>query len=359
MLTLPVTAVCEIPEVIIDPSDELNFEKVYIRAETIKIIKLINTSSSLNAQFQILPQDDTSKTWGLLSCQTDSGKIGPEETYELKVCLVPNKLGPFRLKLDILCKTRTNAGTTTINIKAHSIGPTVKVDKGIEELDFGSIHVLNTRKDKITLINDNPIDASYTAFMKNVPNIFSIVNKIGIIPKKSMIDLEILCRPDEAMRFAELLYIKIDEADDIKLTLKSKGEGTTVVPPELIENDFVIDFGTIFTCKEYIKEIRFENRGRSKQMLAWQKKTNKKNIRNSIIDEKAKSTQNNSTTNNKNKPSEEEEKKEYFTLARKNGHCNPRSGCIFKMLAFSQQVGEMQEAFQKQNLLFLSLFYIL
>jgi len=351
MLTLPVTAVCEIPEVIIDPSDELNFEKVYIRAETIKTIKLINTSSTLNAQFQILPQDETSKTWGVLTSQTDSGKIGPEETYNLNVCLVPNKLGPFRLKLEILCKTRNNGGnTTTINIKAHSIGPTVKVDKGLEELDFGNIHVLNTRKDKITLLNDNPIDATYTAFMKNVPNIFSIVNKMGVIPKKSTIDLEVLCRPDEAMRFAELLYIKIDEAEDIKLTLKAKGEGTTVVVPELPDtNGSSIFFGTIFTNKEYVKEIRFENRGRSKQMISWLKKSLKKNVR---VDDKAKTTQNNNNNNanNKNKNlEEEEENREFFTLARKGGHVNARSGCIFKLIAFSPQVGIKKEYFQIQN----------
>jgi hydrocephalus-inducing protein len=349
MLTLPITAVCEIPEVIIDPSDELNFEKVYIRAETIKTIKLINTSNSLNAQFQILPQDETSKTWGILTCQTDSGKIGPEETYYLNVCLVPNKLGPFRLKLEILCKTKNNMGNTTnVNIKAHSIGPTIKLEKSLEELDFGSIHVLNTRKDKISLVNDNPIDATYTAFMKNVPNIYSIVNKSGIIPKKSMIDLEILCRPDEAMRFAELLYIKIDEADDIKITLKCRGEGTTVVIPDIPDtSNSIINFGTVFTSKPYEREIRFENRGRSKQNLVWVKKNIKKpNQRN---EPNPRQTQNPGPNKNKNANVEDEEKKEIFTLAKKSGFCQPRTGCHFKLIAFSQMTGQLTETFQIQN----------
>lgn len=75
ILTLPVSAICEIPEVILDLAETINFGEVYIRSESTKCIKLINTSSLLHAQFKILEQDEQSKSWGIFTCQTYSGKI--------------------------------------------------------------------------------------------------------------------------------------------------------------------------------------------------------------------------------------------------------------------------------------------
>jgi hydrocephalus-inducing protein len=54
MLTLPITAICEIPEIIIEPHDIVNFGNVYIYTEKTETIKLINTSKTL-AQFEVVP----------------------------------------------------------------------------------------------------------------------------------------------------------------------------------------------------------------------------------------------------------------------------------------------------------------
>ena len=66
----------------------LNFGNVYIRQEVYQTIKLHNTSNLLSTQFKVMKQDEQSKGWGELTCDQQSGQIGPEQTVTLTVKVI-------------------------------------------------------------------------------------------------------------------------------------------------------------------------------------------------------------------------------------------------------------------------------
>ena len=299
MLTLPVSGICEVPEVEIEPMELLDFGNVYIRQEVTQTIKLHNTSNLLSTQFKINKQDEPSKAWGELTCDQQSGQIGPEQTIILTVKLKPLRLQQIRLKLEIDCKTKGynaresgNNYITAINVIATSRGPDVVVvhdniplpqakdSKAIKQLqsmennvDFGIVKTLNEKVQTIKLANVSPIDAIYTAFMKTPGSIFYVKNPKDRIKAGETKVVEISCKPDEQQKFYETLYFKIEESDGFEVNLKANGEGTTIVPEFDLKE---IDFGTVFTCTDVEKNINFENRGRSDQYISFVSKKPKK-----------------------------------------------------------------------------------
>ena len=299
MLTLPVCGICEVPEVEIEPMELLNFGNVYIRQEVYQTIKLHNTSNLLSTQFKVMKQDEQSKGWGELTCDQQSGQIGPEQTVTLTVKLKPLRLQQIRLKLEIDCKTkqynareRDNNYITAINVIATSKGPDVVVikegmpipnskdEKAIKDLqamentvDFGIVRTLNEKVQTIRLANTSPIDAIYTAFMKTPGSIFYVKNPKDRIRAGETKLVEISCKPDEQQKFIDTLYFKIEESEGFEVTLKATGDGTTIVPEFDLKT---IDFGVIFTCTDVEKKIKFENRGRSDQYISFVSKKPKK-----------------------------------------------------------------------------------
>ena len=343
MLTLPVCAVCDIPTVKIEPADEVQFETVFIRDEVTRTIKLNNESDNLSAKFEVKAQEEITKTWAIVKTNVEKGEIDKKKTALLNVTLTPLRLGPIRIRLDIKCKTKnstnnnTNSDVHSITLSATSIGPIVKImnlPSGI--LDFDKPQVLVETSKTITLLNDSPIEAEYTAFMRDNPSIFNVNKKKGKIPKKGTVDLEIFCRPDEAQWFEEKLYFKIeDRNDDLDLTLRCIGDGSTVKPEEGFRN---IDFNTIFTKSETVKTIFVENRGRKSQKIVWQRKLE----------------------NNKKKPQEEknkpqqrrddtEEKVETFRIDPPSKIIFPKKGWYFKIIAMSNVAKDITEKFVVNN----------
>ena len=313
MLTLPVSGVCEVPEVEIIPMDLLDFGTVHIREEVTKTITLRNTSNLLSTQFKINKQDEQSKAWGELTCDQQSGQIGPEQTVTLTVKLKAMRLQQIRLKLEIDCKSKgynpreRDNYITAINVVATSKGPDVKVVKEapssskekekeanevsstsnnakkddkkkneentINIVDFGIVRTLSEKIQTIKLANLSPIDADYTAFMKTPGSIFYVKNPKDRIKAGETKLVEISCKPDEQQKFIEVLYFKVEESDGFEVQLKATGEGTTIVPEYDVRE---INFGTIFTSTNVEKEITFENRGRSDQMISFVSKKPKK-----------------------------------------------------------------------------------
>ncbi|MCQ2815786.1 MAG: hypothetical protein MJ252_00825, partial [archaeon] len=361
MLTLPVSGICEVPEVVIEPMDVLDFGEVYIRQKVHKKITLRNTSSTLSTQYTIKKQDDQSKNWGLITVDNESGEIAPEQTVEVDVTLQALKLQQIRLKLEIDCKTKEtkerdrdkeDAYINPINITAVSTGPVVRVaneaankiyadtkDKEVAfqkakeclreqkeyVVDFGVVKTLSEKTIPIYLWNLSPIDADYTAFMKVAGSIFYIKNPKERIAPKEFKKIEISCKPDEQMKFLETLYFKVEESEGFEITLKATGDGTTIVP----EGDTLteIDFGTVFTGIDILKDVKFYNKGRSDQYIHFQSKKPKKKP----TDEK---------NQNKKKKGEEEEVEVFrFKEAAKGSLPSHKCGSM-TFIAHSDKPGE-------------------
>ena len=355
MLTLPVSGICEVPEVEITPMELLDFGNVYLKQEVTLPIKLHNTSSLLSTQFKINKQDEQSKGYGELTCDQQSGQIAPEQTVILNVKLIPKKLNQLRLKLEIDCKTKgynprekDNNYITSITVLAMSKGPDViflkegmvipsyKDTKAIKEIqsqenyvDFGTVTTLKEKPMTILLKNISPIEATYTAFMKTPGSIFYVKEPKGKIKADEKKEVIIYCKPDEQQKFIETLYFKVEDSDGFEVTLRASGEGTTIVPTQDMK---VIDFGIIFTCRDEKKTITFENRGRSDQIISFVSKKPKKKPQ----DEK-KEQQN----KKKNEPEEEIEVFKFFKNCPKRSLPSRKKGEMV-IFANSQKPGEIK-----------------
>jgi hydrocephalus-inducing protein len=60
-----------------------------------------------------------------------------------------------------------------VTILGNSTGPTVAVNKS--ELDYGNVEVLKDYTEKITIKNESPVLAEYTAFTKNKESIWKVI----------------------------------------------------------------------------------------------------------------------------------------------------------------------------------------
>ena len=282
MLTLPISGECKIPEIIINPENELPFEGSYIGKRDCKEIVLFNPHKSLQSQFEVLPQDEGSKTAGEFSVNKQTDTIKPDETTKLIVYLVPKRLGGIGLRMDIKCKTKNNANNkdgnniTSIRITAEAKGP--KVVPNTNSIEFKKAEVLKETTEKLELRNPTPIKAKYTVFTGDFPTIFSVQEdkqQGEIPPNEGSLTLIITCKPDTAGYRSDMLYVRIEDSseEDVKILLTCKAVGHCVRPDysnlkfDEKLNTHTLEFGTVFTQNINTKFLKFNNLGTKSQTL--------------------------------------------------------------------------------------------
>jgi hydrocephalus-inducing protein len=74
MLSIPITAIAQVPKVEIKPADLLDFGEIFLRNPDTLGIQLIN-NSDLKAKFQVLPQNDEYKVLAMYKVEPESGII--------------------------------------------------------------------------------------------------------------------------------------------------------------------------------------------------------------------------------------------------------------------------------------------
>ena len=266
MCSLPIIAESEVPNVKIEPYDSLNYGKTFLNsARSDKIITLIN-DSSLMAKYEVLPQTEESKVLAEYSVDKESGHIAENSKEVLTVTLKTNKLGEITLPISISIVGNASS-PHTINITANSVGPEVELDA--KELDFGNVEVLTDKSQKITITNRSLIEADFHAFTKQSPSIFKPLQKHAILKPQESMSVEVICNPDDAIRFQDTLHFVIKEGAGVDVILKAKGVGSTIFCKDDLKS---INFDTQYTFRAVSKEIFIENKGRKEQTLHWQRK---------------------------------------------------------------------------------------
>lgn len=272
MHTLPMKAECFVPKVELIPSDTINFGSVFLRHPYDYSLELKNRSK-LQAKFEMIPQDEQSTLIAAFTPDREEGFIDPKSSTMVKVTLLPQKAGLIRIPMHIKV-LGDNQQPHMITLVANCTGPIVEVLT--PELDFGKVKVLDKYPLQVTLHNKSDIEAEYHAFTKNKNSIFSVVEKEGNLQPGEVRDITVMCCADECITFNEILYIVVKEGDDVEVTLKAKGTGTTAYCDEDIK---IIDFGIVFSCRNHVRRFTIQNKGRKQQRLKW----NRENQRGMLV----------------------------------------------------------------------------
>ena len=270
--TLPLRGVCQRPVVDIKPSESLDFEQVFLRHPKTREIVLTN-NSDLKAKFNVEPQEENSKRIAEYTVTPSKGEIEPHSKRELSVKLEAQMRNGITVPMYIDVSSKVTH--ERILIKADVLGPQVTVDPLMKE--FKEVVVLTEAKEKITVHNNSEIPAKYTAFTRNKNSIFHVEQRTGNLQPDEKKELTIVCCPDDADTFEDILYVDICEGLHSEVKLKAKAVGTSISVPQY-QSEFTevqgkritmykVPFGTQYINCDAIKTINIENLGRKKQLL--------------------------------------------------------------------------------------------
>eukprot|EP01022_Parablepharisma_sp_SALTPOND_P020800 TRINITY_DN386_c0_g1_i3.p1 TRINITY_DN386_c0_g1~~TRINITY_DN386_c0_g1_i3.p1 ORF type:complete len:4093 (+),score=589.86 TRINITY_DN386_c0_g1_i3:873-13151(+) len=279
--TLPLKGVCQRPTVELSPSDNLNFEEVYLRKAKTKEIVLINTSN-LKARYKAIEQEEASTHLAIYSVNPPEGEIKPRGRCEVTLSLEAQMRGPISVPLYLNVSSKPM--NERIIIKAEVLGPHVTADAQIKE--FKDVKVLSKVKDKVVIHNDSEIPANFTAFTREKNSVFKVDPRTGVLQPDEKKELNLVCSPDDAQVFDDVLYIDICDGTHCEVKLRAKATGTSICIPgyEPVQQEegnqklpvYYIDFGTHYINFEAVKTINVENRGRRRQPVRFERLTGPK-----------------------------------------------------------------------------------
>lgn len=98
MLAVPIKAECHVPEVEVNPTDFLEYGSCFLRHPKTEQIKIIN-KDSLQARYEIVPQDETSKRIAVYTADKEGGIIPPNSTQIVNISLRTEILSNIRIPL--------------------------------------------------------------------------------------------------------------------------------------------------------------------------------------------------------------------------------------------------------------------
>ena len=317
--TLPLRGVCQRPVVDIKPSESLDFEQVFLRHPKTKEIVLTN-NSDLKAKFNVEPQEENSKRIAEYTVTPSKGEIEPHSKRELSVKLEAQMRNGITVPLYIDVSSKVTH--ERILIKADVLGPQVTVDPLMKE--FKEVVVLTEAKEKITVHNNSEIPAKYTAFTRNKNSIFHVEQRAGDLQPDEKKELTIICCPDDADTFEDILYVDICEGLHSEVKLKAKAVGTSISVPQY-QSEFTevqgkritmykVPFGTQYINCDAIKTINIENLGRKKQLLKFDRYPPLKVLKQKKEKEKKDTTVSQVTEVKKQNEAEDEENKTIFSI---------------------------------------------
>ena len=272
----------------------------------------------------------------------------------------------MKLQTEILGPVRTNFVVkldghnipVMILILASSGGPDVKLDT--QEIDFGSVEVLQKKSRFFTITNVGQIDAEYTAFTKNKDSIWKVVDRYGVIKAKQEKQINVVCIADEVQKFQDTLHIIVNNGVDVEVQLKARGTGSTLFCKE--RNDaqpagqfkadapWNIDFGTEYTHKHVPRQFFLENRGRKPMKIMWVRtKQMQKKKKDEPGQAGAKGSGASDAAMKKTgsisgaQPEKEQEEQFVFSVVPDQVTLGPKMGIMIEVRAFSHQIGDISE----------------
>lgn len=274
MLAVPIKADCKVPRVRVNPSDFLEYDTCFLKHPKTREIEIIN-EDNLKAKFEIVPQDEQSKRIAVYTADKESGIIEPRSSQIVKVSLRTEILTKVHIPLYV--KIEGYQVPTMVGVNADSRGP--QVEANTQELDYGSVDVLEDVSKYLKIQNKSKIPAEYTAFTKQKESIWKVIERYGKLAPDEERDIEVVCLADEVMKFSDTLHIIINNGQDIEVALRAKGVGSTLYCKQLQPDPAntmkvtEVNFGTKYTHQNVLEEYFLENRGRKTMSIEWARQT--------------------------------------------------------------------------------------
>lgn len=146
----------------------------------------------------------------------------------------------------------------------------------------------------VSLINQSDVEAHFTASLESgAESSFSVFPEEGVIPASSKLELKLVARCDETIRFADSLVVGIKYGSEIGSTsflsilslcimlisvcssffcavinLSANGTGNPLISTDNLEAMYL---GHHFTSQPFTKTFVIENHGRKPRALQWSK----------------------------------------------------------------------------------------
>lgn len=264
LLSVPITAECVVSSIKVDlPLRELEFGDCFIRYPYEEDLKITNLSTTVHTKFEISPQPKHTLSVASYETVPSVAVIEPGDSMNVKVRLIGQKLGPFKVPLTI-----NIAGSQEPPIQAvlsfNTVGPKIAVD--CTELKWGNIECLKDSARTLTITNVGLITANMKLFLKMARSCYRIDVRELVLEAGDSYELSIIANLDDSVINKDEIHIVVDEGDNLMVPLIAKGIGTTMYCKQSTD---VMDLGVQLTNVYFEKQIILENKGRRSQQLKW------------------------------------------------------------------------------------------
>lgn len=266
LLSIPLLAECVLGGLRL-LQKELAYGDSFIRYAYDRVLTLENTSDAVHTKFEILPQLQYTTSIALYSPETTVGFIAPGQSVDVKVQLVAQKIGSFKIALAIAVSASKDP-PQQIALSCVSVGPKLSVDKS--EVRWGNVNCLTDHVKSLTVKNESLIVAPIKMFAKLARSKFMLSEIERVLQPMESFQLDVTCNLDDSIPHKDELYIVVEEGEHIMVPLTANGVGTTMFCLETLDN---IDLGVHLTNVTFEKKFFLENRGRRPQQLHWYNKT--------------------------------------------------------------------------------------
>jgi hypothetical protein len=264
LLSVPITAECVVSTVKLDlPMRELDFGDVFIRYPYERDLKIINMSPTVHTKFEIAPQPKHTLSVASYETVPSVAVIEPGDSMIVKVRLIGQKLGPYKVPLTISIAGSTEPPMQAV-LSFNTVGPKVEVD--CTELKWGNIECLKDSTRILTITNTGLITANMKLFLKMARSCYRIDVRELVLEAQQSYELNVIANLDDSVVNKDEIHLVVDEGDNLMVPLIAKGIGTTMFCKQSTE---VIDLGVQLTNVYFEKQIVLENKGRRPQQLKW------------------------------------------------------------------------------------------
>jgi hydrocephalus-inducing protein len=193
--------------------------------------------------------------------------IEPGDFMDVKVRLIGQKLGPFKLPMTIQVAGSKEPPLTAV-LAFNTIGPKIAVDA--TEMRWGNIECLKDSCLSIRLSNVGLTTASMKLFLKMARSCYRLGVRELVLEAGQSYDLEVAANLDDSVVNRDEIHIVVEEGDNLMVPLIAKGIGTTMYCKNEVD---ILDLGVQLTNCYFEKQIVLENKGRRPQQLKWSNKT--------------------------------------------------------------------------------------
>lgn len=185
------------------------------------------------------------------------GVIEANTTKDIPLTIIVKQLGDITEKVEIH-RIGARDAPLEFQVTATGTGPVLFIEPS--EIRFGTISVLDEHVQMLSLSNESPIPAVFHCEFDKKNSCFSCEPNSGIVDAHSSIDMRVIARLNDRLKFNEELIIHVEHSTPRTIPIIAQGTGALIVPDIPIFP--TLNLGSRFVGTSIIQRIHFTNKGR-------------------------------------------------------------------------------------------------